>query len=169
MIKFYGERYIFFRLININIKVSWRMFFEAMEAIARVFERHQEFYPIVQGSFSSAPRRRRSWLLSWPVPRVVSDVYTCTSAWLLLTRSSFIPSTTLTTCAIELLSTRFVHSPFALESKLQRGDLSLFPREITRNLEPFNKYLPSRSYTRKRMFQFRKWNVKLLCLSWIFR
>ena len=124
MIKFYGERYIFFRLININIKVSWRMFFEAMEAIARVFERHQEFYPIVQGSFSSAPRRRRSWLLSWPVPRVVSDVYTCMSAWLLLTRSSFIPSTTLTTCAIELLSTRFVHSPFALESKLQRGHLS---------------------------------------------
>lgn len=41
MIKFYGERYIFFQLISINIKVSWRMFFEAMEAIARVFERHR--------------------------------------------------------------------------------------------------------------------------------
>lgn len=65
-----------------------------------------------QGFFSSAPRsrRRRSWVLSWPVPRVVSDVYMCTTAWSLLTRSlpsqsSFIlplyvhSLATLTTCA----------------------------------------------------------------------
>lgn len=61
-------------------------YFPRRHAIEEV---QSELAPRSSRIFSAAPcsRRRRSWVLSWPVPRVVSDVYMCTTAWPVLTRS----------------------------------------------------------------------------------
>lgn len=121
-----------------------------------------------QGFFSSAPRsrRRRSWVLSWPVPRVVSDVYMCTTAWSLLTRSlpsqsSFIlplyvhSLATLTTCAsncsslvsLILYSSSFVR--VATDPRVRLSRRSVLASTILPTILPYTW-----------MFQFRESNVK---------
>lgn len=84
---------------------------------------------------------------------------------------------TLTTCAIELLSTsfvpRFVHSLFALEfppSKLQRTcALPYFEEKLQERivyLELFNKFATDHIY-RKGCFNFQKEMSKTACLEFL--